>query len=56
MLSKQAEQFLTKLRVELLFRGKKEEEVNEIDDELRDHLTIAEENGEDVSEIINTPI
>lgn len=56
MLSKQSEQFLTKLRVELLFRGKKEQEVNEIDDELRDHLTIAEENGEDVSDITNTPI
>lgn len=45
MLSKESENFLDKLRVELLFRGKDEDEVNEIDDELRDHLLTAEQNG-----------
>ena len=34
MLSKQSEEFLTKLRVELLFRGKSEEQIDEIDEEL----------------------
>ncbi len=56
MLSKESEHFLERLRVELLFRGKNEDEINEIDDELRDHLYIAEQNGEDVSRIIQTPV
>ncbi|MCD8804760.1 hypothetical protein K1Y28_08885 [Staphylococcus warneri] len=56
MLSKESENFLDKLRVELLFRGKDEDEVNEIDDELRDHLLTAEQNGEDVRPIIQTPV
>ncbi|ARB78937.1 MULTISPECIES: hypothetical protein [Staphylococcus] len=56
MLSKQSEEFLTKLRVELLFRGKSEEQIDEIDEELRDHLTICEQQGKDVSDIIDTPV
>ncbi|UXR86810.1 hypothetical protein [Staphylococcus felis] len=56
MLSNKSENFLTKLRVELQFRGKKSNDIEEIENELRDHLEIAEENGEDVSHIIDTPI
>ncbi|HDM8584495.1 TPA: hypothetical protein P0P74_000048 [Staphylococcus aureus] len=56
MLSKQSQDFLEKLRVELLFRGKTEEEVEELLEELEDHLTMAEKNNEDTSSIINTPI
>ena len=46
---------MEKLRVELLFRGKTEAEVEELLEELEDHLTMAE-NNEDTSSIINTPI
>ncbi|WP_340297132.1 hypothetical protein [Staphylococcus coagulans] len=56
MLSKQSEDFLVKLRVELLFRGKKEEDIEEIEAELRDHLETAEQQGENVHAIIDTPI
>lgn len=42
MLSKQSQDFLEKLRVELLFRGKTEAEVEELLEELEDHLTMAE--------------
>lgn len=41
-MTKKAEDFLLKLRIELLFRGKNEDEVNAIEEELRDHITIAE--------------
>lgn len=54
MLSKQSQDFLEKLRVELLFRGKTE--VEELLEELEDHLTMAEKNNEDTSSIINTPV
>ncbi|HCT2545619.1 TPA: hypothetical protein OTR92_001313 [Staphylococcus aureus] len=40
MLTKQSQDFLEKLRVELLFRGKTEAEVEELLEELEDHLTI----------------
>ena len=56
MLTKQSQDFLEKLRVELLFRGKTEAEVEELLEELEDHLTMAEKNNEDTSSIINTPI
>ncbi|MFQ3878343.1 hypothetical protein AABD35_08925 [Staphylococcus xylosus] len=56
MLSKKAEDFLLKLRIELLFRGKNEDEVNAIEEELRDHITIAEENNENIDALLNTPI
>lgn len=42
MLSKQSQDFLEKLRVELLFRGKTEAEVEELLEELEDHLTMTE--------------
>ncbi len=54
-LNKHAEDFLTKLKLELIFRGREENEINEIDEELRDHLTTAEANGESVSDIIQQP-
>ncbi|MBD3520207.1 hypothetical protein HIL22_09105 [Staphylococcus aureus] len=56
MLTKQSQDFLEKLRIELLFRGKTEAEVEELLEELEDHLTMAEKNNEDTSSIINTPI
>ncbi len=56
MLSDKAENFLIKLKAELLLRGKNETEIEEIIDELHDHLAIAEANNEDVSSIVNTPI
>lgn len=56
MVSEKSENFLMKLRVELLFRGKKEKEINEITEELRDHLYLSEKNGEDVNNITDTPI
>ncbi len=40
MLSKKAENFLLKLRIELLFRGKNEDEVNTIEEELRTILQL----------------
>ncbi len=51
MLSEKSEKFLRELRIELLYRGKKDEEVYEIEDELRDHLIHAEENGDSVDNI-----
>ncbi|WP_336849206.1 hypothetical protein [Staphylococcus nepalensis] len=56
MLSKKAEDFLLKLRIELLFRGKNEDEVNSIEEELRDHITLAEENNDNIEDLLNTPI
>ncbi|WP_256093029.1 hypothetical protein [Staphylococcus saprophyticus] len=46
MLTKKAEDFLLKLRIELLFRGKNEKDVNAIEEELRDHITTAEAQNE----------
>lgn len=56
MLSKEQEDYLFKLKAELLFRGKDEEEVHAIGDELQDHFETAEQNGDDVSGILNTPV
>ncbi|MGO1632386.1 MAG: hypothetical protein ACTHXX_10230 [Staphylococcus equorum] len=56
LLTKKAEDFLLKLRIELLFRGKNEDEVNAIEEELRDHITIAEENNDNINNLLNTPI
>lgn len=56
MLSKKAEDFLLKLRIELLFRGKNEDEVNSIEEELRDHITLAKENNDNIEDLLNTPI
>ncbi|WP_233665765.1 hypothetical protein [Staphylococcus saprophyticus] len=56
MLTKKAEDFLLKLRIELLFRGKNEKDVNAIEEELRDHITTTEAQNENVDDLLNTPI
>ncbi|MEB5701172.1 hypothetical protein [Staphylococcus saprophyticus] len=56
MLTKKAEGFLLKLRIELLFRGKNEKDVNAIEEELRDHITTAEAQNENVDDLLNTLI
>lgn len=56
MLTKKAEDFLLKLRIELLFRGKNEKDVNAIEEELRDHIATAEAQNENVDDLLNTPI
>ncbi|WP_345242657.1 HAAS domain-containing protein [Pontibacillus salipaludis] len=50
--SKESQQFLDNLRVYLLSSGKNEQEINEIVEELEDHLYEAERNGKDVEDII----
>ncbi|WP_462408613.1 hypothetical protein [Neobacillus sp. Marseille-QA0830] len=52
MLSKQSEQFLIELRLYLMSRGKNDQEINEITEELEDHLLEAEAAGKDISHII----
>ncbi|UXV35387.1 hypothetical protein MUA90_02360 [Staphylococcus sp. IVB6181] len=51
MLSKEAESFLMKLRITLMERGKDDQSINEIEDELRDHLTEAEAHGHSVDDV-----
>lgn len=53
-LSKQSEQFLASLRVYLFSSGKKEDEVDEIVEELKVHLIDAEEDGKSVEHIIGS--
>ncbi|MBN8203685.1 DUF1129 family protein [Bacillus sp. NTK034] len=52
MVSKESEQFLTELRFYLMSKGKNDEEINEITEELEVHLIEAEADGKDVSHII----
>ncbi|WP_318503245.1 DUF1129 family protein [Bacillus sp. T3] len=52
MLSKEAEQFLVELRLYLISKGKNDNEINEITEELEDHLFQAEQDGKDIKEII----
>ncbi|MFD0772183.1 NADH dehydrogenase subunit [Bacillus sp. CGMCC 1.60114] len=52
MLSTKSEQFLVELRMYLLQRGKKDEDINEIVDELEIHLTEVEKRGKSVEHII----
>lgn len=52
MVSKRAEQFLVELRMYLISKGKNDQEINEITEELEVHLTEAEAAGKDVSHII----
>ncbi|MFS4465188.1 hypothetical protein ACMFKE_07295 [Staphylococcus haemolyticus] len=49
MMTKEQEDYIFKLKAELMFRGKDE-------DELQDHFEMAEANGDDVSNILNTPV
>ncbi|UOE55914.1 hypothetical protein LIT38_02465 [Bacillus sp. CMF12] len=52
MVSKESEQFLTELRFYLMSKGKNDDEINEITEELEVHLMEAEADGKDVSYII----
>ncbi|WP_339228591.1 DUF1129 family protein [Oceanobacillus sp. FSL K6-2867] len=51
-LSKKSKQFLENLRVYLFSTGKKEKEIDEIVEELEDHLMQAEQNGKSIEHII----
>lgn len=51
-LSKESQEFLDHLRLYLISKGKKFEEINEITTELEDHLREAEQNGKSVDDII----
>ncbi|WP_434122325.1 hypothetical protein [Salinicoccus roseus] len=51
MLSKKAEKFLLDLRLELMARGKSSEDIEEMEEELRDHLTEAEARGKSVESV-----
>ncbi|WP_414055139.1 hypothetical protein [Macrococcus equi] len=51
MLSNEAEHFLLQLRLELASRGKKDEDIDAIEEELRDHLYEAELRGESVESV-----
>jgi uncharacterized membrane-anchored protein len=52
MLSKKSEQFLIELRMHLMSKGKNDNEINEITEELEDHLLQAEAEGKDVTHIV----
>ncbi|RZI02402.1 hypothetical protein EIG99_06335 [Staphylococcus condimenti] len=51
MLSKKSEEFLWRLRTTFMERGKEDSTINEIEDELRDHLMEAEKRGDDIDNI-----
>lgn len=51
MLSNEAEHFLLQLRLELASKGKKDEDIDAIEEELRDHLYEAESRGESVESV-----
>lgn len=53
MLSEKAEKFLWKVRFGLMERGNDQTLINDIEDELRDHLSEAEQRGESVEAIID---
>ncbi|WP_147532955.1 DUF1129 family protein [Bacillus marasmi] len=52
MLSKESEQFLVELRLYLISKGKNDQEINEITEELEVHLIEAEAAGKDITHII----
>lgn len=52
MLSKESQQFLAELRLYLISKGKNDKEINEIAEELEDHLLEAESAGKDIKHII----
>ena len=56
ILNKRAEDFLTKLKLELIFRGREEDEINAVEEELRDHFATAEAKGENVDDLIQQPV
>lgn len=51
MLSNEAEHFLLQLRLELMSRGKKDEDIESIEEELRDHLIEAESRGDSIESV-----
>lgn len=51
MLSKQADQFIIELRMYLMSKGKNEKEMNEVIDELSDHILQAEAEGKSIKDI-----
>ena len=51
MLSKQADQFMIELRMYLMSKGKNDKEINEVIDELNDHLLQAEAEGKSIKDI-----
>lgn len=51
MLSKKANQFMIELKMYLMSKGKKDKEINEILDELEDHLIQAEAEGKSIRDI-----
>lgn len=51
MLSKEAEKFLRLFRVEMMARGKKDDEMEEMEAELEDHLTEAEKDGKSIDDV-----
>lgn len=51
MLSNEAEHFLLQLRLELMSRGKKDEDIKNIEEELRDHLIEAESRGSSIDSV-----
>lgn len=52
MLTKDSEQFLIELRNYLVYKGKNDDEINEICDELEDHFTTSLEKGKSIEDII----
>lgn len=52
MLSKQANQFIIELKMYLMSKGKNDQEINEVIDELSDHLLQAEAAGKNIKDII----
>ena len=51
MLSNESEHFLLQLRMELMSKGKKDKDIEAIEEELRDHLYEAELRGESIDSI-----
>lgn len=52
MLSKEAEQFIIELKMYLMSKGKNDQEINEVIDELTDHLLQAEAEGKNIKDIV----
>jgi len=52
MLSAKSEQFLVELRMYLMQRGKSDEDINEVVNELESHLIESEKNGKSVESIV----
>lgn len=51
MLSKKSDRFLKEFRIEMMARGKNDEYRDELEEELRDHLMMAEQNGDSLESV-----